>query len=505
MTALTINSTLAPSSSKETSSFCPAKQLDKKQRQQIAEQALSNKTSITELAKENEVSRKFIYEQKKKAKAGIDQAFADEKHADVLFYIPVTKAWLIQVVLALVLVCHSSFRGVIVFFRDILDHKISLGTIHSIVQDAIVSAQELQKNEDLSSIKAAANDEIFQGNQPVLAGVCLDSTYTYMLSGEAHRDATTWGVHLLDCEDKGFAPDYTICDGGKGLRAGQREAMPDVPCNSDVFHIEMEMGKVSRKLENKAYRAIKESERLKKAMQGKKKPLPEELEKAIKKEQEAIERMDNFQILQQWMQYDLLETNGLDQETRHEGYDFIVTELQRLEVNATYDIRPIRVALQKQKADLLDFAIRLDDDLWSIALEHKQSIDLIRQVATLQKMSSKTSHYWQQYAALQSALGASFLIIMKAVAQWRRGFHRASSLVENLNSRLRQYFFLRRQIGGGYLDLLRFYLNHRVYERSQRPERTGRSPAELMTGKKHPHWLEMLGFTRFNKADYSLK
>ncbi len=54
-------------------------------------------------------------------------------------------------------------------------------------------------------------------------------------------------------------------------------------------------------------------------------------------------------------------------------------------------------------------------------------------------------------------------------------------------------------------SLLRFYFNHHVYERSQRSERTGRSPVELRLGKKHPHWLEMLGFTRFNKADYSLK
>ena len=448
MTALTINTTSGISSSKETSFFCPAKQLDKKQRQQLAEQALSNTESISELAKENQVSRKFIDQQKNKAKAGINQTFSEDTPSDVLFYIPVTKAWLSQVVLALVLVCHSSFRGVIVFFRDIFDHNISLGTIHNIVQDAIGTAEDLQKNEDLSPIKAAANDEIFQGNQPVLAGVCLDSTYTYMLSKEAHRDATTWGVHLLDCKDKGFDPDYTICDGGKGLRAGQREAMPDVPCHGDIFHIEMEIGKISRQLENKAYRAIKESDKLNKVMLGKKKPSIEDLEKVIKREQEAIERVDDFQIIQQWMQYDLLETNGLTQTRRHEGYDFIVTELQRLEVNATYDIRPIRVALQKQKADLLGFAIRLDDDLWGIALEHKQSIDLIRQVATLQKVSSKTSHYWQQYATLQSALGASFVIVMKAIAQWRRGFHRTRSLVETLNSRLRQYFFLRRQIGG---------------------------------------------------------
>jgi len=492
--------TSVSSSSKETSSCCPAKQLNQAQRQHLAEQALSDRTAISNLAKDNKTSRKFIYEQKNKAKVGIQQAFSEDKPSDVLFYIPVTKAWLIQVVLSLVLVCHAPFRGVIVFFRDILDRKIALGTIHNIIQEAIGTAQDQQKEEDLSSIKAAANDEIFQGNQPVLAGVCLDSTYTYMLSKEAHRDAMTWGVHLLDCQEKGFDPDYTICDGGKGLRAGQREAMPDVPCDGDVFHIEMEMGKIARKLENKAYRAIKESDRLKKAMSKKNKPAAEKLEQALKKEEEAMERADTFQIIQQWMQYDILETNGMTQEIRQECYDFIVTELQHLEINARYDIRPIRVALQKQKADLLGFAIRLDDDLWGIALEHKQSIDHIRQVATLQKISSKTSLYWQHYAALQSALGDSFRGVMKAVIQWRRGFHRASSLVENLNSRLRQYFFLRRQIGGGYLDLLRFYFNHRVYERSQRPERTGHSPAELMTGKIHPHWLEMLGFTLFKKT-----
>ena len=40
---------------------------------------------------------------------------------------------------------------------------------------------------------------------------------------------------------------------------------------------------------------------------------------------------------------------------------------------------------------------------------------------------------------------------------------RASSLVENLNSRLRSYFFLRRQLGKDYLTLLQFFLNHRRY------------------------------------------
>ena len=77
---------------------------------------------------------------------------------------------------------------------------------------------------------------------------------------------------------------------------------------------------------------------------------------------------------------------------------------------------------------------------------------------------------------------------------------RASSIVENLNSRLRNYFFLRRQLGEDYLTLLQFFLNHRRYLRSEHPERAKKSPAKLLTGEAHAHWLELLGYTRFSRS-----
>ena len=72
-------------------------------------------------------------------------------------------------------------------------------------------------------------------------------------------------------------------------------------------------------------------------------------------------------------------------------------------------------------------------------------------------------------------------------------------MVENLNSRLRNYFFLRRQVGPDYLALLQFFLNHRRFVRSAHAERRGKSPAELLTGRAHPHWLELLGYERFSR------
>lgn len=497
MTVHAINTTLSHATSKEISSSCPAKQLTNKQRQHLAEQALSGFDSISELARQHNTSRKFVYQQKTKAEKGIKQAF-HKADSDVLFYLPVTKEWITQVVLALVLYCHSPFRGVMAFCRDILDYPISIGSIHNKVQAAIKTAQEHNKKEDLSGIKAAANDEIFQGRKPVLAGVDLDSLYCYLLSAETHRDATTWGSNLLDCQAKGFNPDYLIADAGKGLRAGHKETLPNIPCEGDIFHILMAMKKVCRQCDNKAYRCMAEYDKQNK-IALKEDYLPSNrAEKAYEQQQASIQLADDLHILWQWLRHDVLGLVGNNETERHELYQFIVDELQQRESQLTA-VRAMRRSLQNQKKDVLAFSARLDADIKRISLEMKYSVDLIRQVVTLQYQSPQSLHYWKTYALLQRHFGDDFFQVMQCVSQWKKGFHRASSLVENLNSRLRSYFFLRRQIGGGYLDLLRFYFNHYRLDRSRRPERVGHSPAELLTGEKHPHWLEMLGFTRFQR------
>ena len=90
-------------------------------------------------------------------------------------------------------------------------------------------------------------------------------------------------------------------------------------------------------------------------------------------------------------------------------------------------------------------------------------------------------------------MGGKFHVLFDAVRRAMAGTPRSSALVENLNSRLRTYFTLRRHLGGSYLDLLRFFLNHRRFVRSRHAERQGKSPRELMTGQGHPHWLTLLG------------
>jgi hypothetical protein len=111
----------------------------------------------------------------------------------------------------------------------------------------------------------------------------------------------------------------------------------------------------------------------------------------------------------------------------------------------------------------------------------------------LHRLPSTSAAYWQGWNQLRTKLGGKFHALFDAVTQTMAQTPRSSSLVENLNARLRNYFTLRRHLGNAYLDLLQFFLNHRRFLRSRWAERQGKSPREVMTGQGHPHWLTLLG------------
>jgi len=94
---------------------------------------------------------------------------------------------------------------------------------------------------------------------------------------------------------------------------------------------------------------------------------------------------------------------------------------------------------------------------------------------------------------LQNQLGGLFSPIREAVREIITNTIRVSSLDENINSGLRNYFFLRHQLGLGFLDLLRFFLKHRDFMRSELSRHQGKKTAELLKGEEHCDWLELLG------------
>lgn len=484
---------------------CPAKRLGPGERKDLAVQVLARARPVTHLAREEGVSRKFLYRQASRAELALDGEFdpAEDDH-DILFELPVTKRWLEQLVLGLVLVCHSSYRGVIELLRGLFDVEMSIGKIHNIVRSAVERARGINEAQDLSRIRVGAHDEIFQAGNPVLVGADVDSTYCYLLSPEEHRDGDTWGVHLLDLADRGLRPDYTIADAGKGLRAGQKIAWPGTPCHGDVFHPLLESGRLAYYLENRASGAVSAREKLEGKMErarkhGRGQAFSKKLALARKAEKEATALAEDVRTLADWMKNDVLSLAGPDLPTRRELFDFIVDELRAREGFARHRIRPVRRALENQRDELLSFAAVLDEELREIARRLEVPPYLVQAVCELQGLDEASPARWQREAELREKLRWRHDDVQRAVVEAMSNVPRASSIIENLNGRLRNYFFLRRQLGPEYLDLLRFFLNHRTFMRSDRPERVGKSPAELLTGKKHAHWLELLGYELFRR------
>jgi len=224
------------------------------------------------------------------------------------------------------------------------------------------------------------------------------------------------------------------------------------------------------------------------------------LTQARQHEVSAIALARDVKTLIGWLNHDVLELAGPALAECQELYNFIVSELQLREAIGGKKVRVLCKALQNQRDDILGFAQVLDDKLADIAQQLKMPLNLVREMCLLFRKQPTSNAYWKAWNQLQQKLSGQFRHLYEAVQEAMKQTPRASSMVENLNSRLRNYFFLRKQLGPSYLNLLQFFLNSRRFMRSACEDRVGRSPTELMTGESHPHWLELLGFKRFQQA-----
>ncbi len=151
----------APARQQQVRKPCPAKLLDPQQRQTLAVQTLAGAQPITQLAAEHDVSRKFVYQQAEKAEQALQEAFDPAAVPDdrVLFTIPVTKRWLRRFIIAILLICHGSYRGVVELLRDVFDYSLSVERVHAIAHEAMDRARGL-KSPRLCGVKVGAHDEI---------------------------------------------------------------------------------------------------------------------------------------------------------------------------------------------------------------------------------------------------------------------------------------------------------------------------------------------------------
>jgi len=129
------------------------------QKKRIALEAVSRQKSITLIANENNTSRKFVRQQGRNLQVANDNVFDIDSpcNDDVIYDLPVTKVWIVQLVLALMLIGQVSYRNIIAILKDLLDYDISLGTLNNIFNTAVEKARAVNATEDLSNIEVTAN------------------------------------------------------------------------------------------------------------------------------------------------------------------------------------------------------------------------------------------------------------------------------------------------------------------------------------------------------------
>ena len=201
-----------------------------------------------------------------------------------------------------------------------------------------------------------------------------------------------------------------------------------------------------------------------------------------------------------WLEHDILNKAGPTKKERRERYDFIVVEFKKLERLEPHRISAMCTTLENKREAALGFVDVLEEKFTVISKQFSISIQSVWAMCVLQRCHAMEHLYTQRSETLEKELGDQFDGIEDAVIVALYSTERTSSMIENLNGRVRRHLYCRQESGHGFLNLLRFYLNHTPFLRSTRAERHKKPPAEILSGKPHPHWLEMLGYERFKRA-----
>jgi hypothetical protein len=437
------------------------------------------------------MSRGYVYEQKSKVYDYAKDLDCAEADVPVL---RLDKRTVDRIILSLTLDCQSPIDGIVRFFETVIQMSVSAGTISGVIAEATKRARAFDDSIDLSGIRQGANDEIFQCGVPILTGIDPESTYTYLLEEASDRTAETWAIYLDDRRDHGLELGTSINDGGAGLMAGIPQVFSDIEIQADVFHAVYDMGKEISKLERKAYKLIKSEQGLEDNLTGKRPRAKnkEALKEIQPKVTSAIECYDLIFILFTWFK-ELLGFSGYNMAEARSLAQWVLLEMDALAL----DIPNLRKEITKARRalpSLLSFIDRLERGMEVTAKETGLPVEgfqlMYRQMSCHPGSLENNDLLYKQVMLL----GNRYDDARDQFERLLSSIKKASSLVENLNGRIRVFIEVKRIIPTTFFVLLKVYFNTRRFKRSRCKERIGKSPLELLSGIIQPSFFEALGY-----------
>ena len=450
-----------------------------------------NGEPVDEITSESGMNRSYIYEQKNKVQAYVEALDEGQPEAPMIV---LTKALKKRLILSMALDCASSIEGIQRALETALDIKVSTGYISDVINEAALRAQAFDDTISLEGIRQGANDEIFQCGVPILTGIDAETSYTYLLEEGKDRTAETWQLYMEDCKDRGLSLETTINDGGAGLNAGIPKACPGIIVQADTFHALHSMGKEISKAERKTEAAIKTEAELEQRVQQLRvqQKTKEKLEKIRPEVEETINVYDTLSILFSWLKL-LLGFSGYSIVDTMDLIKYVLDEMQKLATKFPGIIKEAE-KIQKILPSLLTYISRLEKAFETYAELHGIPPDVFRAMYRQLAYSKQSNEYFEIEFVLWDMLEEKYGMARELFAQQLKIVKKASSLVENLNGRIRKYMDVKRVVPTRFFVLLKVYFNLRRYKRSRCQERVGKSPLELLTGESHASFLVALGY-----------
>jgi len=337
----------------------------------------------------------------------------------------------------------------------------------------------------------------------------LHSTFCFLLSEEESRDGDVWTNKLLELKNQGLDPKKYIADFGDGLRKGVSTIYEDTPCNGDVFHVLYYLKKMVRYFRNAIKSRRTYLQQLEEKFDKAKTKLTSDknitkartLNDKIMLAEEEISKFEllaaNTSTLVSWMMHDILSVAGPNKKTRIELYDFVLEELKKLQQLHPHRITGAYTFLNDNKPEILAFVDDLEQEFSNLAKTFNVPVADIWKLCELCRCQRFSEKYYQRSEEIRKKLGENqYILLLGLVGQVITSTTRASSIIENLNGRIKPYLELRKQMGCGFNELLRFFINHTPLSCSRKKERKNKTPAELLMKIEHLPWLEMLGFQK---------
>ena len=467
---------------------------------------------VTGLAREMGTSRKFVYGLAEKVRRAVIEAVRPvqpgPKPRPIL--LEVDRRQLDRAIVTLALEGRMAERPICACLGELYRVQPSLGYINGVLAEASQAAERFNRERELGLCEVQAEgDELFACARPHLVVVEHSSLLILALERPERCDEQSWRKTLEEMRERGVGLARLASDGGRALGAAIAQ-LAGVEQQLDRWHGLKRMGRVVRRLEQAAYKAMgKEEELAKKIAKGMDpahlmgRYVHDRYLEAREETQAAIDRYEAMHVLGGWVREALEAIDPRTGRLRSRGE--CLAELGA----ATELMRELGLAQVKKLADylegagpgLLAYVDRLAAGMSRLIQQLGEGpVRLLcrewlmgRRLAKargIEKTRRQEAYLRAQLLALLGC-GRDYHEARQAVSTTLEGVMKGSSLVECVNSWLRPYAELMKGLGDRFLPLFVLYRNAHVF---QRGKRAGASPFQL-AGIDTPEgdWLDWLG------------